>query len=263
MRNKNVMFIGKINNNDDWSSKMEKWSLYTIPKIENYCKKHNIDLVILENDHLDKMIMPPIFKDRYQWHKSVLICIYAIKYFATCDKFKDYEKMCFMDIDIDIIRDDENIFDSVKEDVLYGLLEKDAFMISTLNSHLKLYFNLDFQPSMTLINTGVFCMKKQIAHNIANHLPNNDEWGSFLSRNKDYDKVLYDADILTYVMHLSKTKVINIDEKWNCYYKGKTDNHVFIHYMGDEGKTYLLKLSNREKIPNWKWSNDENKWIEK
>ena len=120
MSNKNVMFIAKINNNDDWSKKMEKWSLYTIPKIENYCKKHNIDLVILDNDDLNQMKMPAIFQDRYHWHKSVLICIYAIKYFATCEKFKDYDKMCFMDIDIDIVRDNENIFDCVNEDALYG-----------------------------------------------------------------------------------------------------------------------------------------------
>ena len=263
MPSKNVMFISNINNKDDWGLKMEKWSSFTIPKIKAYCKKYNIDLVILGNKHLDKMKMPPIFENRFHWHKSVLICIYAIKYFASSKKFNKYDKMCFMDIDIDIVRDDENIFDSVKEDVLYGMIEYDSYMISTLEMHLKLYFDTEYDKSMTLINTGVFIMKKEIAHNIAKYLPTNKGWSTFLDKNTDFGKVLYDADILTYAMHLSKTKVINIDEKWNCYYKGKTKKDFFIHYMGDEGKDFLLKIANNEKIPEWEWSNDENKWVEK
>lgn len=263
MSNKNVMFIAKINNKDDWSKKMEKWSLYTIPKIENYCKKHNIDLVILDNDDLNQMKMPPIFQDRYHWHKSTMISIYAIKLFSISEKYEKYDNMCFMDIDIDIVRDNENIFESIDDTFLYAKLEMDTFMKKNFITYMKLYFDLDFNNLISYINTGIICMKKEIAHNVAKFLPNNDEWAAFLEKNKDYDKVMCDQEVISYAIHLSNTKVIEIDEKWNCYYKGKTENSAFIHYMGDEGKIYLLKLLNNEKIPEWEWSNDKKEWIEK
>ena len=263
MSNKNVMFIAKINNNDDWSKKMEKWSLYTIPKIENYCKKHNIDLVILDNDDLNQMKMPAIFQDRYHWHKNTLISIYAIKQFSTDKKYLNYDNMCYMDIDIDIVKDDENLFDYVNENAFYSLIIKNAGLIDRCNKYLKLYFDFEHNDLITHIQSGVFCMKKEIAHNLSKYLPAEDEWISFLSRNKDYNAVIMDQEIFPYALHISNTKVTELNKKWNCFYKGKTENDAFIHYMGGEGKKYLLKLSNNEKIPEWKWSNDEKKWIEK
>lgn len=246
MTNKNVMFIGKLNNNNNYSLEMEKWSYYTIYKIENYCKKHNIDLVILKNDDINKIIMPPIFKNRYPWFRSTMISVYAIKLFSTDKKYQKYNNMCYMDIDIDIVKDDENLFDCVNKNAFYSLLVKDNNPIAVFNNILKLYFDLEYNNSMNYINSGVFCMRKEIAHNIGKYLPNNDEWTSFLKRNKDYSKVLADQEVISYAIHLSNTKVIELNEKWNRYYKQKTNNDAFIHYMGKKGKIQLLKLSNNK-----------------
>ena len=131
-----------------------------------------------------------------------------------------------------------------------------------MKKYLKSYFNVDYDDSMIYLNTGVFCMNRKTAKKISKQIPNNKGWKEFLGNS--VEGLMYDQDLLTYLLYLSKTKLNKIDEdRWNCYFKGRTDKSHFLHFMGDEGKEMLLKLSNNEKIPDWEWNNEKNKWIEK
>ena len=258
---KNVLFISVIDNENEYSQKMKKWSQYTIPKIKNYCKHHQIDLHILTNKHLDKIEITDLYQ-HHPFFKSLFLSIYAIRRFSKKKMFRCYEKMCFMDIDIDVVNNDENIFDIVNDDGIYAMGEYDSFMFENMKKYIKAYFNVDYEDSMHYLNTGVFCMNRKTAKKISKYIPKNKDWKDFLGNS--VEGLMYDQDLLTYLLHLSKTKLNKIDEdRWNCYFKGRTDKSHFLHFMGDEGKEMLLKLSNNEKIPQWKWSNNKNQWIEK
>ena len=133
---KNVLFISVIDNNDEYSQKMKKWSQYTIPKIKNYCKHHQIDLHILTNKHLNKIKFTDLYED-HSFFKSLFLSIYAIRRFSHKKMFNHYEKMCFMDIDIDVVKNNENIFDIVNDDGIYAMREYDSFMIENMKKYLK------------------------------------------------------------------------------------------------------------------------------
>lgn len=190
----NLIYIVAIH---DGSTKIpvNDYAKYSIITWEHYCQRHNIDLIVInENQN-------PEF-DRPIWNKELI------------HKFgKKYEKIGIVDCDTMVRWDAPNIFDSMDPDKFYGVNDT-ADMNWLFQS---IHDRQHFFPNVTLdiwkyINAGVLFFGK-------NHLHNFKELLEFWRRHKDEINSINgggkEQTLLNFILQKNKVPIELLSPGWN------------------------------------------------
>ena len=151
----------------------------------------------------------------------------------------NYEKMVYLDSDIYVNRDDENIFDEIDEGIAYAPAH-----LKRVRSLYKRWYFMNFRewPEYPLVQGGLMLISgRENAHNLCKLI----ELEIFALirdplREKKFSKIGIDQPVFSQVFLKSGEKIKILDQKWNAFHENaqKTDN--FIHYSG-AGKTHLVQ----------------------
>lgn len=205
--NKNVIFVSSINQN-----------FFDIvrPSFENYCKKHNLDLVINR-------------QERVKHDVKMRVCG-MFERFQIYDLLDKYERVCYVDSDIYIKNNSPNIFDIVPDKKL-GIycesvdINRDAFI-----GHLKSQFNLTDDIKL-YYNSGVIVASKM-------HKPvfNVTMMNKFFKKPGIIVGGWPDQDYINYYILRRDVSVYDIGYKFNYLYNDLKDTRLnlayFIHFAG-------------------------------
>ncbi|KZZ09847.1 hypothetical protein A3750_08475 [Oleiphilus sp. HI0079] len=207
---------------------MSKTSLQTI---KPYAKKCDADLVVIES--FDSSSLPPMYaKTQIQ------------------NLLNEYDQVLFIDIDILITPKAPNLFKlfSASEDV-FAAVPVERFFPDVGREKRNLSKALgEIAWTNQYFNSGVMLIGKNQAHIVNSNDGLIERWHQWKINNNQ--KGLNDQSVFNYRLNLSKTKLEELDRKFNFTRANKDFyerfNSYFIHYAGLRGnRTTLMELDYR------------------
>ena len=207
---KNVIYLIKVGDVD--------YSKHTLPLIQNYAERCDADVVIFDENKFD-----------VEKHKHPNFLLFDIfKHF----KESSYEKMLYMDLDIRIMNNAENIFDKVES---FGMVQDhtaDSWRRAKMQEWLDKHHN-----GMTInhyFNGGVLVSDKNSINKVIEALPKNIL--EFWETTKDMFPHGFNQNILNYSIIKSGINYKELPDRWNKVCRKADGNDYFIHYVANKNQ---------------------------
>lgn len=218
---KSVIFVSSINQN-----------FFDIvrPSFENYCKKHNLDLIINREErvkHNVKMRIRGMF-ERFQ--------IYNL--------LDRYDRVCYVDSDIYIKNNSPNIFDVVPEKKLGIYCESVDVNRGAFIGHMKNHFKLNDDIKL-YYNSGVM-----VTSRIHKSMFSVEQLNKFFNKPGIVAGGWPDQDYINYYILRKGVSVYDIGYKFNYLYnnlkESKLSESYFIHFAGiSNRREYISNFINK------------------
>tara|TARA_B100000029_G_C17518535_1_gene938975 strand:- start:575 stop:1405 length:831 start_codon:yes stop_codon:yes gene_type:complete len=247
----NANKLGKYANEPKpWlESDIDEWSIITLNRMQLYADRVGADLVVIDESKIREMKVPDSF--------NTFQIVNMLKFYIL-DTFSksEYENMLFLDLDILVRRDAENIFETVPLTGFHMTVNKNDSDTKTYKELIhKHYFEHGRVPPRVfkslVYNGGIIYADNESVQKFCKKIPSLFEWDEFfkshnLRSNPFFDGVkMNEQHLISMFLSLNHFKVKILDTKWNVglFYQDPSSN--FVHYFGPAGKEILNKLNKR------------------
>lgn len=213
---------------------MKKYALYTsgynvkyldvtVPYMQEYCKLHNIDFILRQQQHI------PNYSTSIPG---------AFERFHIYNLLDEYDRVVWVDIDIIIKKNSPNIFDIVPEDKFGVYFESNdvgrEYFIELLG---QLY---NYKGVKRYLNSGVF-----VASKIHKEMFNMEKVKQFLSAPNVKPGMNADQDYLNIIIDKDNIPAHSLSYKFNCLVNIQNpklfDLAYFFHFAGSWNKKIFMK----------------------
>jgi len=195
----------------------------TVPYMLEYCKVHNIDFILRQQQHLPN------------YSPSIPA---AFERFNIYNLLDVYDRVVWVDADILIKKSAPNIFDIVPEDKFGVYYESDDVGRDHFISLLPQLYN--YTGVNRYLNSGVF-----VASKMHKEMFNMERVKQFLNRPNVKPGMNVDQDYLNIIIHRDKIQTHSLGYKFNCLINSTNSKLLklayFYHFAGAWNKKIFMK----------------------
>ena len=267
LENKNTLthdYISSVLQSSWKQDTQEEWSSLTIRRIENYAQSVGADVVKFDNKLLNRMSLPSSF---HPYQRAVFLKFQILREFES----SMYDRMLFLDLDILILNDQENIFKELSSPGIY--MAPDYNPATTLSCKQKLFeffkIKKDLIPlidmprekrnfynppqhwfnNQAFYNWGVLVGDKTHVARLNRFIPAPTQWEDFFTKfnlchnpqDSVYKKYLMEQDCLLYFLDLADLQIQRLPRKWNFeHFSVQPSDEVNFVHMYDKGLIQLF-----------------------
>ena len=231
-------YVSSVINSGWRQDGQDEWTSVSIPRIESYARTVGAEVVKFDSTLLDSMTMPSSF---HPYQRAVFLKFEILRQFEK----SNYDRMLFLDLDILILHDKENIFEELPRKGIY--MAPDYNPTTTLSCKQKLweffkikkeltplidmprkdrnFYNppLNWFKNRAFYNWGVFLADKDSIKKLNVHIPKSTQWISFFDkfnlshnpRDSRFNQYIMEQDCLLYFIHQSPLSIKPLGRKWN------------------------------------------------
>ena len=234
--NNNVIYTIKAD--PHWPAyAIDKWSGLTLERMRLYAKRVGADLVVIDESKLKEIKLP---KKLGAFQQVNMLKFYALDSFSR----SKYERMLFLDLDILIKKEAENIFNVVSCDGIHMTVNKNESDDRTYKELIQNYYFKDKEVPTRVFNSpvyngGVIYANRASVIRFCEKIPELEGWVEFfeshgLASNPPFHGAwMNEQHLISMFLSLHNFHVSLLDEfKWNIGSDYERPYSNFVHYFG-------------------------------